>query len=61
MSFTTLWVLGSITIKLLVFSLLTKISPVSFAPAGVEERTAPARASARYGARMTHHHSLHCR
>src|SRR5882724_9714516 len=38
MSLMTLWVLGSITIRLLDFSLLTKISPVSLATAGATAR-----------------------
>src|SRR6185437_6071085 len=39
MSFTTLLVLGSMTMRLLVFSLLTKIRPVSLACAGDSART----------------------
>src|SRR5262245_6782558 len=38
MSLMTLWVLGSITIRLFDFSLLTKISPVSLAAAGATAR-----------------------
>src|SRR4029450_13166370 len=45
MSLMTLWVLGSITIRLFDFSLLTKISPVSLAAAGATARQV-ARAAA---------------
>src|SRR6185369_13249634 len=55
MSLMTLWVLGSITIRLFDFSLLTKISPVSLAAAGATARqaTRAAAGTARLSARRS--------